>query len=66
MAQYKVSEANLLQLQYNLIRSHSSGGGKMMPLMVKAVMVAFKQPDAGLFRVHSDTVKLLVTLINNE
>jgi histidine ammonia-lyase len=24
MAQYKISEENLLQLQYNLIRSHSS------------------------------------------
>ena len=68
MAQYKVSEANLLQLQYNLIRSHSSGGGKMMsPLMVKAVMVArlnsLMQAYSG---VHSDTVKLLVTLINND
>jgi len=68
MAQYKVSEANLLQLQYNLIRSHSSGGGKMMsPLLVKAVMVArlnsLMQAFSG---VHSDTVKLLVTLINND
>ena len=41
MAQYKVSEENLLQLQYNLIRSHSSGGGNLMsPILVKAVMVA--------------------------
>src|SRR6476660_53459 len=41
MAQYKVSEANLLQLQYNLIRSHSSGAGKMMSAhLAKAVMVA--------------------------
>src|SRR5215212_3560375 len=40
MAQYKVSEANLLQLQYNLIRSHSSGGGNIMsPILVKAVMI---------------------------
>lgn len=30
MAQYKVSEENMLQLQYNLIRSHSSGSGNMM------------------------------------
>ena len=35
MAQYKVSGANLLQLQYNLIRSHSSGSG------------AFVAPGAG-------------------
>lgn len=41
MAQYKVSEENMLQLQYNLIRSHSSGSGNMMsPLLVKAVMIA--------------------------
>src|SRR5476651_378996 len=41
MAQYKVSEENILQLQYNLIRSHSSGSGKLMsPLMTKAVMIA--------------------------
>ncbi|HMJ48194.1 MAG TPA: aromatic amino acid lyase, partial [Ferruginibacter sp.] len=41
MAQYKVSESNLLQLQYNLIRSHSSGGGNVMsPILVKAIMVA--------------------------
>ena len=38
MAQYKVNEKNLLQLQYNLIRSHSSGAGNMMsPILVKAV-----------------------------
>ncbi|MES1227006.1 MAG: aromatic amino acid lyase, partial [Bacteroidota bacterium] len=30
MAQYKVSESNVLQLQYNLIRSHSSGSGNLM------------------------------------
>ena len=30
MAQYKVSETNRKQLQYNLIRSHSSGGGKFI------------------------------------
>ena len=41
MAQYKVNEENLLQLQYNLIRSHSSGGGNLMsPIMVKALMLA--------------------------
>ena len=30
MAQYKVSEENIIQLQYNLIRSHCSGGGKLL------------------------------------
>src|SRR4051812_25961960 len=41
MAQYKINEANLLQLQYNLIRSHSSGSGALLsPLLVKALMIA--------------------------
>ena len=66
MAQYKVSEENLLQLQYNLIRSHSSGGGNMMsPLLVKAVMIArlnsLIQAYSG---VHTETVELLTALIN--
>ena len=41
MAQYRVKEEDLLQLQYNLIRSHSSGSGKLLPpVRVKAVMIA--------------------------
>jgi len=67
MAQYKVNENNLLQLQYNLIRSHSSGGGKLMsPKMVKAVMVArLMSLIQGYSGVHPDTLQLLVNLINN-
>ncbi len=41
MAQYKVSADNVLQLQYNLIRSHSSGSGKYLsPLLGRALMLA--------------------------
>lgn len=66
MAQYKVSEENLLQLQYNLIRSHASGGGKLMsPVLVKAVMIArinsLIQAYSG---VHIEVVELLKELIN--
>lgn len=66
MAQYKVSQENLLQLQYNLIRSHSSGGGNLMsPIMVKAVMIArlnsLMQAYSG---VHTEVVQLLKQLIN--
>ena len=68
MAQYKVSEENLLQLQYNLIRSHASGGGKVLsPLLVKAVMIArlnsLMQAYSG---IHTETVELLVELINKD
>lgn len=66
MAQYKVNEKNLLQLQYNLIRSHSSGAGNLMnPIMVKAVMIArlnsLMQAYSG---VHPEIVELLKELIN--
>ncbi|MEO7313074.1 MAG: aromatic amino acid ammonia-lyase [Chitinophagaceae bacterium] len=68
MAQYKVSEENLLQLQYNLIRSHSSGGGTLMtPILVKAVMLArlnsLMQAFSG---VNTEVVNLLATLINKD
>src|SRR5450432_3177157 len=65
MAQYKVSEENLLQLQYNLIRSHSSGGGSLLsPVLAKAVMIArlnsLMQAYSG---VHTEVVELLKELI---
>jgi len=68
MAQYKVSEENLLQLQYNLIRSHASGGGnRMQPMLVKALMIArlnsFMQAYSG---VHTEVIELLTTLINKD
>jgi histidine ammonia-lyase len=66
MAQYKVSEENLLQLQYNLIRSHSSGSGVLLsPVLVRALMIArlnsLMQAYSG---VHTDVVELLRELIN--
>ncbi|MDB4919301.1 histidine ammonia-lyase [Mucilaginibacter sp.] len=66
MAQYKVNEENILQLQYNLIRSHSSGSGKLMTAQLsKALMIArlnsFMQAYSG---VHTDVVELLKELIN--
>src|SRR6201992_3847030 len=68
MAQYKVSEENLLQLQYNLIRSHSSGSGALLsPVLVKGLMIArlnsMMQAYSG---VHTDVVELLRDLINKD
>jgi histidine ammonia-lyase len=41
MAQYRVSEDDQVQLQLNLIRSHSSGSGELLPnRCVKAAMLA--------------------------
>ncbi len=40
MAQFRVKEENRVALQYNLIRSHSSGVGRPLPeLMVRAVIL---------------------------
>ena len=66
MAQYKVSEENLLQLQYNLIRSHSSGGGKILsPLLVKAIMIArLNSLMLAYSGIHTEVVELLTALIN--
>jgi len=66
MAQYKITEDNLLQLQYNLIRSHSSGSGNLLaPMLIKAVMIArlnsLMLAHSG---VHTEAVDLLKTLIN--
>ncbi|MDB4926068.1 histidine ammonia-lyase [Mucilaginibacter sp.] len=68
MAQYRVSEENLLNLQYNLIRSHSSGNGALLtPVLAKALMIArlnsLIQAYSG---VHTDIVELLKELINND
>jgi len=66
MAQYKISDENILELQYNLIRSHSSSGGNVLnPLLGRAVMIArlnnFLQGYSG---VHQDLVELLAAMIN--
>lgn len=68
MAQYRVSEENLIALQYNLIRSHSSGSGKPIdPILVRGLLLArlnnFLQGYSG---VHPELVELLVELLNKK
>ena len=67
MAQYKISDENLTDLQYNLIRSHCSGSGKLLsPLLTKALMVArLNSLMQGYSGVHPETVELLASLINH-
>jgi histidine ammonia-lyase len=66
MAQYKISPENALQLQYNLIRSHCSGGGKSLSATLsKALMIArLNSLVKGFSGVHIDLIELLTTLIN--
>ncbi len=66
MVQYKVSEKDQQELQYNLIRSHSAGAGKPLSnLQVKATMLARLNTLAkGYSGIHVELVLLLKELIN--
>jgi len=68
MAQYKVESEDLIQLQYNLIRSHSAGSGKPLnPIQVKAAMIArLRTLSLGYSGIHQDAVTILEQLINND
>ncbi len=66
MAQYKISDADENQLQYNLIRSHSSGcGAPLAEIYAKATMLArlntLMQAKSG---IHPEVVELLKEMIN--
>ena len=68
MAQWRVDDKYLTDLQYNIIRSHSTGAGEPLPdIYVKASMIArlgtFLQARSG---VHPDLVRLLVEMINRD
>ncbi|HCC50800.1 MAG TPA: histidine ammonia-lyase [Porphyromonadaceae bacterium] len=68
MAQYRVDDDFLKQLQYNIIRSHSTGAGAPLPpLYVKASLIArlstFLQGYSG---VHTDLVRLISEFINRD
>ena len=65
MAQYKVDESNLLQLQYNLIRSHCSGSGNLLSAeLVRATMITrLNSLMQGYSGVHPDTAILIKELI---
>ena len=68
MAQWRVDDRHLTDLQYNIIRSHSTGAGRpLSDLEVRAAMVArlgtVLQARSG---VHPDVARLLVAFINQE
>lgn len=68
MAQFKISDEDTHQLQYNLIRSHSSGIGNSLPAQeVKACMLArLNTLSLGNSGVHHSVVDLLKELINKD
>lgn len=68
MAQYKIEEQDRIQLQYNLIRSHSSGIGKPIePDYVKALMLArLNTLSLGKSGVNTTVIKGIKELINSD
>ena len=68
MAQYRIDDDDRRQLQYNLIRSHSSGMGQILsPLNCRATMLArLNTLLLGYSGIHPDMVQLMVELINND
>ena len=66
MAQWRVDDRYLTDLQYNIIRSHATGAGEPLDdVYVKSAMVArlgtVLQCRSG---VHTDVAKLLISFIN--
>ena len=66
MAQWRIDDNHLKELQYNIIRSHSTGAGEPLPVeCVRAAMLArlmtFMQAHSG---VNLQTCELLVEFLN--
>ena len=68
MAQYKISNEDQVQLQYNLIRSHCSGSGNPVAVLnVKALMLSrLCSLMRGYSGIHPEAVVLLKELINKD
>ena len=68
MAQYRIKDEDRIQLQYNLIRSHSSGTGKPLnATFVKASILArLNTLSLGNSGVHSSVIQLMAELINKD
>jgi len=68
MAQYKISEEDQRQLQYNLIRSHSAGAGQPMTEdLSRATMLArLNSLMQGFSGIHPSAVVLLKDLLNEK
>lgn len=68
MAQWRIEDEHLKELQYNIIRSHSTGAGERLPdICVRAAMLSrlktFLEGHSG---VHVTLIDLLIEFINRE
>lgn len=68
MAQYRISEQDRIDLQYNLIRSHCTGAGnRLSDIFVKSSMICrLTSLMQGYSGIHPEVVILLKELINQD
>jgi histidine ammonia-lyase len=68
MAQYRIEDDQLKQLQYNLIRSHAAGSGEILDVTyIRATILArMNTLLLGYSGVHQSVVELLATYLNHE
>lgn len=68
MAQYRIDDRKLTELQYNIIRSHACGAGKpLSPVYVRAAMLArLTTFTLGRSGVHTSLPQLLTEFINRD
>jgi histidine ammonia-lyase len=66
MAQIKISEEHQKELQYNLIRSHSSGSGNHFTtdISLATVLARLNSLMRGYSGIHVDAVELLTSFLN--
>lgn len=66
MARYKIDDSDVEQLQLNLIRSHASGTGKILPELYSraAVLARLNTVALGYSGVHPEVVTLLTEFLN--
>jgi histidine ammonia-lyase len=68
MAQYRIKESDQIQLQYNLIRSHSSGTGKPLSAVCAkaAILARLNTLSLGNSGVHPSVIHLMSEFINRD
>ncbi len=68
MAQYRIKDEDCLQLQYNLIRSHSSGIGKPLSeaCVKSAILARLNTLSLGNSGVHPSVIHLMKEFINRD
>lgn len=67
MAQYRIDDEKIIELQYNLIRSHCSGAGREIPLECAQAMLLARLNTLALGKsgVHPDLIQVMIAMVNH-